>query len=146
MAYDSQGRLLSDDGNWYWDGSQWQPVSQPDAQAQSADQHAADLDRDYKGWLGEGSYSEAAVALNGFNLDDIGARLSSLTPEQIAQLHQAAVNDSRLGSQSQVALVTGVDQQSDGVSWWQKNEDTIWDIAVGKGLVVIGERRGNDHR
>jgi len=27
MATDAQGRLLSDDGNYYWDGSDWQLVS-----------------------------------------------------------------------------------------------------------------------
>lgn len=26
MATDEQGRQLSDDGNYYWDGSDWQPV------------------------------------------------------------------------------------------------------------------------
>ena len=28
MATDEQGRELSDDGNYYWDGSTWQPVEQ----------------------------------------------------------------------------------------------------------------------
>ena len=28
MATDAQGRQLSDDGNYYWDGSNWQPVDQ----------------------------------------------------------------------------------------------------------------------
>jgi hypothetical protein len=80
---------------------------------QSAEERAADLDRNYQGWLAEGNYSEAAEALNGFNLDDINARLGSLSPQQIAEMHLAAVSNPRLGRLSQVALATGVDAESE---------------------------------
>lgn len=139
MATDAQGRLLSDDGNYYWDGSNWQLVAPT---PQSPQERAADLDRNYQGWLAEGNYSEAAESLNGFNLDDINSRLARLTPQQIAELHQAAVSNPHLGPSSNVALVTGVDSASDGMSWWQKNEGTVWEIAQSKGLVLIGEQFG----
>lgn len=174
QSQDAQGRLLSEDGVYYWDGSNWQlvdnfgagqstqsadtgsaansssvnwPTSYPGdtddvAPGQSPQGQAADLDRNFQGWLAEGNYTEAAEALNGFNIDDIDARLAQLTPEQIAELHQGAVSNPHLGRMSQVALATGVDSESDGLSWWQKNESTVWDIAIGKGLVVLGEQVG----
>jgi len=32
MATDAQGRTLSDDGNYYWDGAAWQPVQESGAE------------------------------------------------------------------------------------------------------------------
>ena len=40
MATDAQGRQLSEDGLYYWDGTAWQPVQQ-DASAASSDSSAA---------------------------------------------------------------------------------------------------------
>jgi hypothetical protein len=48
LATDAQGRLLSDDGYYYWDGTAWQLVQQGDsgqaagAAAPTADHQAAD--------------------------------------------------------------------------------------------------------
>jgi len=50
MATDAQGRTLSDDGNYYWDGAAWQPVQESGAEQAggTSGSEAADLE-DYSG-------------------------------------------------------------------------------------------------
>jgi hypothetical protein len=131
MSNVPEGAQLSPDGYYWWDGNQWQPVetaaqvgvlqSDPNAPTsypgdtdqtptQTAEERSADLDRNFNGWLGEGNYALAAEALNGFDLEDINARLGTLSLEVIAALHQGALDNPRLGGMSQVALATKVDE------------------------------------
>lgn len=53
-----------------------------------------------------GNWQDAAEKLNGFNREDILARLAQLTPDEVAYLHLGALDNPRVGSQSQVALMT----------------------------------------
>jgi hypothetical protein len=41
MATDAQGRQLSDDGYYYWDGANWQPVTESGAGTTSSEQYTA---------------------------------------------------------------------------------------------------------
>jgi len=106
---------------------------------------AADLDRDYKGWLAEQNWPLAAESLNGFNQHDIQQRLADLTPEEVAAIHRGALDNPRVGPKSQVAQMTGSDDGSDvpsqsgnGDTW-----ETIKDIAKSKLLVLAGEQIGS---
>jgi hypothetical protein len=45
--------------------------------------------------------------LNGFNSTDIKQRLAQLSPDEIASLHEGAINNPRVGPDSQVAKMTG---------------------------------------
>jgi Domain of unknown function (DUF4157)/Novel toxin 16 len=67
---------------------------------------SAYLDQQFKGWVAEGNWPLAAEALNGFNSDDIKARLAGLTQDQITNLHQGALDNPRVGPQSQLAQLT----------------------------------------
>jgi hypothetical protein len=102
------------------DGSTGQP-DQPvalTAQTQGSDQDAeraarvARLDQEYQGWLVEAragqpdAWANAAESLNAFDKEDMEARLYKLSAEDVGQLHQAALNNPRLGPRSQVALMT----------------------------------------
>ena len=42
MATDAQGRQLSDDGKYYWDGSNWQPVDGQPGKAEDQGSDAVD--------------------------------------------------------------------------------------------------------
>jgi hypothetical protein len=70
----------------------------------------------------------------------IHSKLDQITPEQVAELHKAAVT--ALGRESRVALATGVDADSAGKSWWESHSSLIWDLAKSKGLVILGEQAG----
>lgn len=60
MATDAQGRQLSDDGYYYWDGTAWQPV-QAEGGAASAEAAAAPVSFDH-------AFAEAMVQA-GFHID-----------------------------------------------------------------------------
>lgn len=49
MATDAQGRQLSDDGYYYWDGSQWQPVSDSGSDSASSQQAQSQAQTDAQG-------------------------------------------------------------------------------------------------
>jgi Domain of unknown function (DUF4157) len=78
------------------------------AQVKSAmvQRDADTLDQDYNTALQSGNWQDAAEKLNGFNKQDIQSRLSQLTPDQVAKLHQGALNNPRVGPDSQVAQLT----------------------------------------
>jgi hypothetical protein len=106
---------------------------------------AADLDRDYKGWVGERNWPFAAESLNGFNRQDIQQRLAELTPDEVAAIHQGALDNPRVGPKSQVAQMTGSDDDSTVPSQSGNSDtwETVEDIAKSKGLVLAGEQIGN---
>ena len=78
------------------------------AQAKSGlvQRDADSLDQDYNAALQSGNWQDAAEKLNGFNKEDIQSRLSQLTPDQVAKLHQGALDNPRVGPDSQVAQLT----------------------------------------
>jgi len=53
-----------------------------------------------------GSWQDAAEKLNGFNHEDIQRRLAQLTADEVAYLHLGALDNPRVGPQSQVAQLT----------------------------------------
>ncbi len=67
---------------------------------------AAELDQEYHDAVQRGDWPAAAEALNGFNHEDIQARLAGLSTEQTADLHRGAIDNPRVGPQSQVAQLT----------------------------------------
>jgi hypothetical protein len=77
-------------------------------------ERAAYLDQQFKGWFAEGNWPLAAEALNGFDHDDIQTRLAGLSQDPIANLHQGALDNPRVGPQSQVALLTAPGQRPAG--------------------------------
>jgi hypothetical protein len=108
------------------------------------DDRTAQLDLEYKGWLAEHNLPMAAEVLNGFNRGDIEARIAHFTPDEVTALHEAALANERLGPQSQIALITGSAAASTGASHHSVGSvgETVRDIAVGKGLVIVGEQVG----
>jgi hypothetical protein len=66
----------------------------------------AALDQAYDDALNSGSWQAAAEALNGFNAKDITDRLASRSSDEIAKLHQGALDNPRLGPHSMVAMMT----------------------------------------
>ncbi len=80
------------------------------APSQPTPQSAADLDQQYQAAVADarktGDWRDAAEKLNGFNRDDIQARLAKLAPGEITQIHDGAVKNASVGPQSQVALMT----------------------------------------
>jgi hypothetical protein len=64
------------------------------------------LVQSFRGWVAERNWPEAAETLNGFNETDIHTLLASCSPEQIASIHQGALDNPRVGPDSQVALLT----------------------------------------
>ncbi len=68
--------------------------------------NAVNADQEYQAAVQSGDWLAAAEWLNGFNREDIQARLAKLSPDQITKLHQGALNNPRVGPQSQVALLT----------------------------------------
>jgi hypothetical protein len=77
-----------------------------DQTADANAQRAAYLDQQYRGWLAEQNWELAAENLNGFNTQDIQQRLNELSTEQIANLHQGALDNPRVGPGSNVAKMT----------------------------------------
>ncbi|HZR21034.1 MAG TPA: hypothetical protein VFE51_27370 [Verrucomicrobiae bacterium] len=64
------------------------------------------LDQKYRAAVQNEDWQQAAEFLNGFSREDIQSRLSELTPDMVASLHQGALDNPRLGSNSQVAQMT----------------------------------------
>ncbi len=83
---------------------QREPDSTP-AQATTAEER----DTAYHSAVQSGDWPAAAEWLNGFNREDIQARLAQLTLEQIADLHRGALDNPRVGSKAQVAQLTEPD-------------------------------------
>jgi hypothetical protein len=83
-------------------------ASAPTAPGAADADKAADLDRQFKGWEAERNWPLAAEVLNAFNYDDLHARLTApdMTQDEIASLHQGALDNPRLGRDSQIALLT----------------------------------------
>jgi hypothetical protein len=93
MATDAQGRTLSDDGHYYWDGSAWQPVQAGDA-AQGGDASSSqnpslenysgdgsDLTGDQKQYLSQ--YLVRTPTVGPDSVDNVGAgQLSDQSTEQ----------------------------------------------------------------
>jgi hypothetical protein len=63
-------------------------------------------DQEYQTAVQSGDWPAAAEWLNGFNREDIQARLAGLTQDQITSLHQGALDNPRVGPQSQIAQLT----------------------------------------
>jgi len=70
----------------------------------------AALDEQYQTALAEsrrtGNWQKTAELLNGFSHDDIQDRLANLTTDEINYLHLGALDNSRVGPQSQIAQMT----------------------------------------
>ena len=64
------------------------------------------LDDDYKAAVAAPDWQKAAELLNGMNVPAILARLKLRTPDEIASLHQGALDNPRVGAGSNVALLT----------------------------------------
>jgi hypothetical protein len=67
---------------------------------------ARTLDDDYLAAVRAGDWPRAAELLNGFNIPDIRRRLAARTPDEIASLHQGALDNPRVGPGSNVAQLT----------------------------------------
>jgi ribosomal protein S15P/S13E len=83
-------------------------VQVPLAPAEGTGADRSYLDQQFRGWVAEGNWPLAAEALQEFNNDDdILARLAppEITQDQIAKLHQGALDNPRVGPQSRVALL-----------------------------------------
>lgn len=127
-------------GHYEW--TQQHPSSDTPPPPSATDDKAAALDQSYRGWLAEQNWQEAAEALNGFNAEDIKKRLSELNPDQIANLHKGAIDNPRVGPQSQVAQMTNGGNDAEDGGRGSDNTETLIDLAKSKGLVVAGEMIG----
>lgn len=67
---------------------------------------ARDLNTDYEDAVKRADWRAAAEYLNGYNRADILKRLLVRTPEEIGKLHQGALDNPKVGGQSQIALLT----------------------------------------
>ncbi|MGB8908522.1 MAG: DUF4157 domain-containing protein [Candidatus Cybelea sp.] len=65
------------------------------------------LVQSFWGWVAESNWTEAAETLNGFNTTDIHTLLAQCSNEQIDAIHQGALENQRVGPQSNAALLTG---------------------------------------
>jgi Domain of unknown function (DUF4157) len=83
-------------------------VQRQDAAAGPA--NVADLDQQYRDAVLAGDWTTAAERLNSFNFEDIQVRLARLSPEQVADLHRGAIDNRRVGPQSQVAQLSDPDR------------------------------------
>jgi hypothetical protein len=65
-----------------------------------------------------GNWQDAAEKLNGFNREDIGSLLAKLTLEEVGFIHQGAVDNPRVGPDSNVAKMTapGTDSRSNAAA------------------------------
>lgn len=79
------------------------------------------LNNEYLTAVQMGDWSAAAEWLNAFSRQDIQTRLAQLAPGQISKLHQGALDNPRVGPQSQVALMstaaTAPVTSADGTTW-----------------------------
>lgn len=73
---------------------------------------ANNLDQEYRTAVSIGDWQAAAEWLNGFNRVDILSRLSKLSQQQIANVHQGALDNAQVGPGSQVAQLTAPTQSS----------------------------------
>ena len=64
------------------------------------------LDQDYTRALQAGDWKTAAEKLNAFNTEDIKGRLAQLSSDQVASIHQGALDNPNLGPDSQVAQLS----------------------------------------
>jgi hypothetical protein len=80
MATDAQGRTLSDDGNYYWDGSAWQAVDGGATTSQAG--------------------SDTSGAQQGASLEDYSGDGSDLTSQQREYLSQYLVREPAEGPDS----------------------------------------------
>jgi hypothetical protein len=64
------------------------------------------LDQKYRAAVQNEDWQQAAEFLNGFSREDIQSRLSELTPDMVASIHQGALDNPRVGPNSQVAQMT----------------------------------------
>ena len=67
---------------------------------------ASTLDQDYTRALQASDWKTAAEKLNAFNTEDIKSRLVQLSSDQVANVHQGALDNPNLGPDSQVAQLT----------------------------------------
>jgi hypothetical protein len=67
---------------------------------------ARDPNTDYADALKRADWPAAAEHLNGFSRADILKRLIVRTPEEVGKLHQGALDNPKVGPQSQLALLT----------------------------------------
>jgi hypothetical protein len=88
------------------DAAQTAGVVQRDDAPPQAPRSATELDQEYQTAVQMGDWQAAAEWLNGFNQDDIFARLDKLTAVQVAAIHQGALDNPRVGPQAQVALLS----------------------------------------
>jgi Domain of unknown function (DUF4157) len=102
----------------------------------SVAERTAYLDQQYNNWLLEQNWAQAAESLNGFSKPDIEKRLSWRSPYEIEMLHQGAVNNPRVGPQSNVAIMTADENKKKG------SGGTIFELLAAKGLAVGGEKTG----
>ena len=79
--------------------------SAPAGRVQRAAPSFEKLDQQYQQAVESGDWVNAARILNGFQRSDISTRLGKLKPDQIASLHQAALQI--VGADSQLAQMTG---------------------------------------
>lgn len=64
------------------------------------------LDQKYRAALNNEDWQQAAEFLNQFSREDIQSRLSELTPDMVASIHQGALDNPRVGPNSLVAQMT----------------------------------------
>ncbi|MGO9236993.1 MAG: DUF4157 domain-containing protein [Methylocella sp.] len=86
------------------------PAPAPPTQAPAPQSPVADLDQAYSAAVQSGDWQTAAEKLNAFNTEDIQSRLAQLTADQVASLHQGAIDNPNVGPQSQVAQLTAPGQ------------------------------------
>ena len=71
---------------------------------------ASEFDQEYQSELANarrtGNWQAAAERLNGFNKEDIQSRLAALTSDEVARIHQGALDNPRVGPDSQLAQLT----------------------------------------
>lgn len=83
---------------------------QEDPTTNAAPPNAGNLDQQYQHALQQarqtGNWQDAAEKLNGFNRTDIESRLALLTQDEIALLHQGALDNPGVGPYAQVAQMT----------------------------------------
>lgn len=112
------------------------------SQAWTPEQTHAAIERNFQGWMSEGNYELAAQELNGFSLPEIYAHLDALAPEKVALLHHGAVSNTKVGRLSNAGLATGVDIESNGISWWQHHPEVVEELAKHAGLHGVEQMVG----
>lgn len=114
-------------------GSTQEPNSSQGAPSAAGD-GATHLEEQYRSWLAEHNWPQVAESLNGFNSADIQKRLADLTPEDVANIHQGALDNPRVGPESQVALMTKFSQQLPSGSSTLSPTDTRPEEAPASGI------------